>query len=85
MDFDPPPSASGDVAPELYLEGPSSAETEMETESRHESDSRAELEVMEEEAAPKPLKTRGEARVPGARKEPKTDAEKDHIIPKGDE
>ena len=29
-DFDPPPSASGSVAPELFLEGPSRAETETE-------------------------------------------------------
>ena len=45
MDFDPPPSASGDVAPELFLEGPSRAEVETKTESRDE------LEVTEEEEA----------------------------------
>ncbi|KAK1653185.1 hypothetical protein QYE76_070990 [Lolium multiflorum] len=85
MDFDEPPSASGDVAPELYLEGPSSGEVEMETESTHESDSRAELEVMEGEGAPKPLKLRGEARVPDARKEPKTHDDKALIIPSSDD
>ena len=85
MDFSPPPSASGDVTPELFLEGPSSAEMEMETESTHESDSRAELEVMEGGGAPKPLKIRGEAKVPEARKEPKTHDEKALIIPSGDE
>ena len=85
MDFDEPPSASGDVAPELYLEGPSSGEVEMETESTHESDSRAELEVMEDGGAPKPLKLRGEARVPDARKEPKTHDDKALIIPSSDE
>ncbi|KAK1604158.1 hypothetical protein QYE76_027831 [Lolium multiflorum] len=85
MDFDEPPSASGDVAPELYLEGPSSGEVEMETESTHESDSRAELEVMEDGGAPKPLKLRGEARVPDARKEPKTHDDKALIIPSSDD
>ncbi|KAK1664375.1 hypothetical protein QYE76_052534 [Lolium multiflorum] len=85
MDFDEPPSASGDVAPELFLEGPSSGEVEMETESTHESDSRAELEVMEGGGAPKPLKIRGEARVPEARKEPKTHDDKALIIPSSDE
>ena len=80
MDFDPPPSASGDVAPELYLEGPSSAEIELEMESTH--DSRADLEMEEEEVAPpKALMIRGEAKVPEARKEPKTHDEKDLIIP----
>ncbi|KAK1692814.1 hypothetical protein QYE76_009511 [Lolium multiflorum] len=85
MDFDEPPSASGDVAPELFLEGPSSGEVEMETESTHESDSRAELEVMEGGGAPKPLKIRGEARVPDARKEPKTHDDKALIIPSSDD
>ena len=81
MDFDPPPSASGDAAPDFFLEGPSGAEAETETESRDEMDSRHELEVMEEEAQPKKLKTRGEARVPDERKEPKTHEAKSHIIP----
>ena len=54
-------------------------------ESTHESDSRAELLVMEDGAAPKPLKIRGEAKVPEARKEPKTHDEKALIIPSGDE
>ncbi|KAK1678238.1 hypothetical protein QYE76_039086 [Lolium multiflorum] len=85
MDFDEPPSASGDVAPELYLEGPSSGEVEMEMESTHESDSRAELEVMEDGGAPKPLKLRGEAGVPDARKEPKTHDDKALIIPSSDD
>ena len=85
MDFDPPPSASGDIALELFLEGPSSAETEMEIESTHESDSRAELEVMEGGGAPKPLKIRGEARVLDARKELKTHDDKALIIPSSDE
>ena len=90
MDFDPPPSAEGDVAPELYLEGPSGvgtsgagpsgagmsgAEAEME--------SRDELEGTEEEARPKKLRTRGESRVP--RKEPATEEEKIPIIPAGKE
>ena len=83
MDFDPPPSASGDVAPELFLEGPYRAEAETETESRDEWDSRHELEVMEEEALPKKLKTRGESRVPDERKEPKTQEAKTLIVPDG--
>ncbi|KAK1683325.1 hypothetical protein QYE76_044173 [Lolium multiflorum] len=57
----------------------------METESTHESDSRAELEVMEGGGAPKPLKIRGEARVPEARKEPKTHDDKALIIPSSDD
>ena len=84
MDFDPPPSAEGDVAPELYLEGPSgagpsgagSSGAEAETESTDE------LEVTEE-ARPKKLRTRGESRVP--RKEPATEEEKKPIIPVGKE
>ena len=85
VDFDPPPSAEGDVAPELYLEGPSGAGpsgagtsgAEAETESTDE------LEVTEEEARPKKLRTRGESRVP--RKEPATEEEKIPIIPAGKE
>ena len=73
MDFDPPPSASGDVAPQLFLEGPSRAEADEEED---------ELEVMEEEA-PKKLKTRGESRVPDERKEPKTQEAKTLIVPDG--
>ena len=79
MDFDPPPSASGDVAPDLFLEGPSRAETG--------TDSRAELEETEEEeeeeeAQPKKLRTRGESRVPDEKYEHKTHEEKMRIIPK---
>jgi hypothetical protein len=37
----------------------------------------------EEEARPKKLKTRGESRVPGERKEPKTQEAKARIIPYG--
>jgi hypothetical protein len=78
VDFDPPPSASSGVAPELLLEGSSRAD---------ESDSRHELEVMEEEdeeeARPKNLKTRAESRVPEERKEPKTQEAKARIIPDG--
>ena len=72
MDFEPPPSASGDVAPELFLEGPSRDEAE--TESRDEADSRHEMEGRRDEEAlpPKKLRTRGEAGVPDERKEPKT-------------
>ena len=83
VDFDPPPFASGDVALELFLEGPSRAEAETEMESRDEWDSRHELEVMEEEALPKKLKTRGESRVPDERKEPKTQEAKTLIVPDG--
>ena len=75
MDFYPPPSTSGDVAHDLFLEGPSRAETEME--------SRAELEETEEEeedAQPKKLRTRGESRVPDEKYEPKTEEEKWRII-----
>jgi len=75
VDFDPPPSASGDVAPELFLEGTSREEAETETESRDE------LELTEEEAGPKKLRTRGESRVPDERKEPKTHEAKTRIIP----
>ena len=80
MDFDPPPSASGDVAPHLFLEGPSIPQAE--TESRDESDSD---EVEDEEARPKPLRTRGESKVPEWRKEPKTEEAKPRIIPNGKE
>ena len=65
MDFDPPPSASGEVAPELFLEGASRDEEA--TESRDEADSRQETETesrdeveVEEQAQPKKLRTRGE-------------------------
>ena len=75
-DFDPPPSASGSVAPELFLEGPSRAETETETEYRAEGE-----EGEEEEAGPKKLKTRGESRVPEEKDEPKTHDEKWLIVP----
>ena len=72
MDFDPPPSASGDVASQFFLEGPSRAETE--------TDSRAELEeTEEEEAQPKKLRTRGESRVPEEKYWPKTQDDKSHF------
>ena len=74
LDFDPPPSASGDVAPEFFLEGPSRAETE--TESRDE-------EEVEPQAQPKKKRTRGEAGVP--RKEPETQEVKALIIPDSNE
>ena len=77
-DFDPPPSASGSVAPEFFLEGPSRAETETETESRAEGE---EGEEDEEAAGPKKLKTRGESRVPEEKDEPKTHDEKWLIVP----
>jgi hypothetical protein len=85
VDFDPPPSASGDVAPELFLEGSSRAD---ESDSRHESDSIHELEVTEEEedeeeARPNKLRTRGESTIREERKEPKTQEAKTHIIPDG--
>ena len=75
-DFDPPPSASGDVAPELFLEGPSTDEAE----SRDEADSRHELEEL---VPPKKLPTRGEAGVPDERMEPRTQEAKALIIPDG--
>ena len=71
MDFDPPPSASGDVASGLFLEGPSTAELETEEE-----------EEEEEEAQPKKLWTRGESRVPEEKYWPKTHDDKWRIIPK---
>ena len=74
-DFDPPLSASGSVGPELFLEGPSRAETE--TESRAEGEEGEE----EEEAGPKKLMTRGESRVPEEKDEPKTHDEKWLIVP----
>ncbi|XP_071679320.1 uncharacterized protein [Lolium perenne] len=80
-DFEPPPSASGDVASEFFLEGPSREEAE--TESRAEEDSSRGVETPEEDGRPKPLKIRGEARVPDERKEPKTHEAKTLIIPAG--
>ena len=82
VDFEPPPSANGEVAPELFMEeGPSRDEAE--TGSRDEADSRLEMETEsrgdEEEEALPPKKTRGEAGVP--RDEPKTQAAKYFIIP----
>ena len=71
-DFDPPLFASRSVGPELFLEGPSRAETE--TESRAEGEE-------EEEAGPKKLMTRGESRVSGEKDEPKTHDEKWLIVP----
>ena len=95
VDFDPPPSAEGDVAPELYLEGPSGAgpygagtsgsgpSGAGTSGAEAETESRDELEGTEEEARPKKLRTRGESRVP--RKEPATEEEKIPIIPAGKE
>ena len=83
VDFEPPPSASGDVAPELFLEGPSGSQAETETESRDESDSGHE--EGEGEPQPKKLSTRGESKVPDATKEPKTEEAKPRIIPNGKE
>ena len=84
VDFDPPPSAEGDVAPELYLEGPSGAGTSGSGPSGSGmSGAEDELEGTEEEARPKKLRTRGESRVP--RKEPATEEEKIPIIPAGKE
>ena len=83
MDFEPPPSANGEVAPELFLEeGPSRDEAEME--SRDEADSRQETETesrdeVEEDALPPKKRPHGEAGVP--RDEPKTQAAKYFIIP----
>ncbi|KAK1601189.1 hypothetical protein QYE76_018925 [Lolium multiflorum] len=56
---------------------------EAETESRAEEDSSRGFETPEEDGRPKPLKIRGEARVPDERKEPKTHEEKTLIIPAG--
>ena len=83
MDFEPPPSASGDVAPELFLEGPSGPQAETETESRDESDSGDE--EGEGEPQLKKLPTRGESKVPDERKEPKTEEAKALIKPNGKE
>ncbi|KAK1620517.1 hypothetical protein QYE76_026034 [Lolium multiflorum] len=74
-----------DEEDEVEDEVAAGGEVEMETESTHESDSRAELEVMEDGGAPKPLKLRGEAGVPDARKEPKTHDDKALIIPSSDD
>ena len=79
MDFDPPPSASSDVASGLFLEGLSGARTETETESRAELETEEEEE--EEEAQPKKLWTRGESRVPEEKYWPKTHDDKWRIIP----
>ena len=76
MDFDPPPFASGDVASQFFLEGPSRVETE--TESRAELE---ETEEEEEEAQPKKLRTREESRVPEEKYWPKTHDDKWRIIP----
>jgi hypothetical protein len=91
VDFDPPPSASGDVAPELFLEGPSRGDdldSRYESDSRHESESRHEVEDEDEDedegdARPKKLRTRGESCIPDERKEPKTQEAKTLIIPDG--
>ena len=81
VDFEPPPSASGDVAPSLFLEGSSRPQAETEAESRDESDSTQE--ELNEETLPKKLRTRGESCVPDERKEPKTQEAKTLIIPDG--
>ena len=85
MDLDPLPSASGEVAAQLFLEEPSRDEAETETESRdedsrHETESRDEEEV-EEQALPKKKKTRGEAGVPDI--EPANHEAKALIVPDG--
>jgi hypothetical protein len=77
VDFDPPPSPSGDVAPELFLEGPS---RDAEADSTHESESRDEADSTHE---PKKLSNRGETGVPDERKEPRTQEAKTLIIPDG--
>ena len=75
VDFEPPPSAEGDVAPDLFLEGgPSTDEVETETEA-------PEVETSTETGAPKKLKLRGESRVPEEKDWPKTEEEKILIIP----
>ena len=79
MDFDPPPSASGDVAPELFLEGPSTDEAEAETEAEAEGQFRDETELV----PPRKLRTRGGSGVPEERKEPRTHEAKALIIPDG--
>jgi hypothetical protein len=83
VDFDPPPSASSDVAPELFLEGPSRGD---DSDSRHESESRHEVKDEDEDegdARPKKLRTRGESCIPDERKAPKTQEAKTLIIPDG--
>ena len=86
VDFEPPPSANGEVAPELFLEEGASRD-EAETESRDEADSRPETETesrdgVDEEAPPPPKKrSRGEAGVP--KDEPTTQAAKWFIEPDG--
>jgi hypothetical protein len=65
------------------LEGTSREEAE--TESRAEEDSSRGFETPEKDGRPKPLKIRGEARVPDERKEPKTHEAKTLIIPAGPE
>ena len=83
VDFEPPPSASGDVAPSLFLEGSSRPQAETEAESRDESDSTQE--ELNEETLPKKLRTRGESKVPDFRKQPQTEEAKPRIIPNGKE
>ena len=87
MDFEPPPSASGYVAPSLFLEGPSrpQAETEAETEAESRDESDSTQEELNEETLPKKLRTRGESKVPDFRKQPQTEEAKPHIIPNGKE
>ena len=83
MDFAPPPSPSGDVAPELFLEGPS---RDAEADSTHESESRDEADSthqLDELVPPKKLSNRGETGVPDERKEPRTQEAKTLIIPDG--
>ena len=82
VDFEPPPSASGDVAPELFLEGPSRQQAETETESPDEDSGDEE---GEGEPQLKKLPTRGESKVPDERKEPKTEEAKALIKPHGKE
>ena len=82
VDFEPPPSAFGDVAPELFLEGPSRQQAETETESPDEDSGDEE---GEGEPQLKKLPTRGESKVPDEKKEPKTEEAKALIKPHGKE
>ena len=90
MDFDPPPSDSGDVAPEFFLteqpfgdeaEPETEREAETETESRDEAE--AEADTSYELVPPKKLRNRGESGVPDEKFEPRTQEAKALIIPDG--
>ena len=88
MDFDPPPSASGDVAPELFLtEQPFRAEREAESErearTEREAGTDTEADTSRELVGPKKLRNRGESGVPDEKFEPRTQEAKALIIPDG--